>query len=550
MKKLSLLVPLSSFLLFGCGEETTNVTETTGPTSVAKFKDLAECTDENEGDFVYVKDSAAAYLCADGVWNVLSVSAADGSDGKNGENGTSCTATVLKDKSGFELTCGGKVIGIISNGRDGKDGKDGADGKNGENGKNGEDGTSCEGKKNKDGSVTISCGGKEVATIKSGDDGNDGKSAYELSGFKGTEAEWLESLKSENCTIAETSNGVEVTCDGITKTITNGTDGNDGTGCSIKEDKGGVVTLQCGEGESAVETKLYKAMCGTVPFDPGTHFCYNEKNSDVVAKCAGRIFDPQRDVCGDDDSLFVFCYNDGFVDQRYNVETSFCYDEKQVLDLCDGKDYDPTKYECVENIVQRMTEMCGAVEYNLREQFCAKRNDVVERVYKKVTIGTQTWMAENLNYETASGSFCYNNNDDNCATYGRLYNWSAANAACPDGWHLPTNAEWETLIVTVDGSLTKYNSSNVAGKKLKATILWKAKENITNEDAIDFAALPAGGMFSAGDFMEVDRYANFWSASQSSRTEYWAMSLSYETDNAYLGRNSMSNGFSVRCLQD
>ena len=148
MKKLSLLIPLSSFLLFGC-DETTNVTETTGPTSVAKFKDLAECTDENEGDLVYVKDSAAAYLCADGVWNVLSASAADGSDGKdgsdgsdgkNGENGTSCTATALKDKSGFELTCGGKVVGTITNGTDGT------------NGLNGENGTSCESKKNKDGS--------------------------------------------------------------------------------------------------------------------------------------------------------------------------------------------------------------------------------------------------------------------------------------------------------------------------------------------------------------------------------------------------------------
>jgi uncharacterized protein (TIGR02145 family) len=157
-------------------------------------------------------------------------------------------------------------------------------------------------------------------------------------------------------------------------------------------------------------------------------------------------------------------------------------------------------------------------------------------------------MAENLNYklEGSKNSTDYGTSKN----YGVLYSLGQAKTACPDGWHLPTNAEWETLIVTVDGSLTKYNSPNVAGKKLKATILWKAKENITNEDAIDFAALPAGGMFSAGDFMEVGRYANFWSASPSSRIEYWAMSLSYESDNAYFGSNSMSNGFSVRCLQD
>ena len=69
--------------LAACGDETTNVTETTGPTSVAKFKDLDECTTENDGALVYVKDSAAAYLCSDSVWNVLSITAANGSNGKN-----------------------------------------------------------------------------------------------------------------------------------------------------------------------------------------------------------------------------------------------------------------------------------------------------------------------------------------------------------------------------------------------------------------------------------------------------------------------------------
>ena len=469
MKKLSLLIPLSSFLLFGC-DETTNVTETTGPTSVAKFKDLAECTDENEGDLVYVKDSAAAYLCADGVWNVLSTSAADGSDGKdssdgsdgkNGENGTSCTATALKDKSGFELTCGGKVVGTITNGTDGT------------NGLNGEKGTSCEGKKNKDGSVTISCGGKEVATIKSGDDG---KSAYELSGFEGSEEEWLESLKGKNCTSEEKENGV--------------------------------VTLKCGD-EDAVT--LYKAVCGNQPFDPSKKFCYGLKLYDL---CDGEVYDP---------------------------ENQFCYGLKP-YDLCDGKVYDP------------------------ENQFCAMRGDDVERVYKKVTIGTQTWMAENLNYQTEN-SWCGGGSgttEGNCETYGRLYTWATAmgkdestcgkgyecdldtgdvQGVCPDGWHLPSKAEWEALFTAVGGEYT-------AGRKLKGTTLWKAEDDVTNEDAYGFSALPAGEKYYYGDFSDAGDIANFWSATQYDEDGAYFIIMYNNADNAVLQYFYKYFAYSVRCLEN
>ena len=510
MKKLSLLIPLSSFLLFGC-DETTNVTETTGPTSVAKFKDLAECTDENEGDLVYVKDSAAAYLCADGVWNVLSASAADGSDGKdgsdgsdgkNGENGTSCTATALKDKSGFELTCGGKVVGTITNGTDGENGtsctatalkdKSGfeltcggkvvgtiTNGTDGTNGLNGENGTSCEGKKNKDGSVTISCGGKEVATIKSGDNG---KSAYELSGFEGTEEEWLETLK--------------------------GKDGANGENCTSEEKENGVVTLKCGD-EDAVT--LYKAVCGNQPFDPSKKFCYGLKLYDF---CGGEVYDP---------------------------ENQFCYGLKP-YDLCDGKVYDP------------------------ENQFCAMRGDDVERVYKKVTIGTQTWMAENLNYQTEN-SWCGGGSgttEGDCETYGRLYTWATAmgkdestcgigyecdldtgdvQGVCPDGWHLPSKAEWEALFTAVGGEF-------IAGRKLRGTTLWKAEDGITNEDAYGFSALPAGKKYYYGDFSDAGDIAYFWSATQYDEDDAYYLTMHYDADNAYFLDFYKYIAYSVRCLEN
>lgn len=70
--------------------------------------------------------------------------------------------------------------------------------------------------------------------------------------------------------------------------------------------------------------------------------------------------------------------------------------------------------------------------------------------YKTVKIGTQTWMAENLNYVTGT-SWCYGDAESNCAVYGRLYNWETARTACPTGWHIPSDDEWLTLVDNMGG---------------------------------------------------------------------------------------------------
>jgi uncharacterized protein (TIGR02145 family) len=130
--------------------------------------------------------------------------------------------------------------------------------------------------------------------------------------------------------------------------------------------------------------------------------------------------------------------------------------------------------------------------------------------YKTVKIGEQTWMAENLNYE-AEGSVCYDNNPDNCAKYGRLYDWEAAIKVCPEGWHLPSIEEWDKLLRFVDSEDKVYRyvggdtssagpyENRRAGKYLKAVSGWNSYKgydgNGNGTDKYGFSALPGGRGF-------------------------------------------------------
>ncbi len=164
------------------------------------------------------------------------------------------------------------------------------------------------------------------------------------------------------------------------------------------------------------------------------------------------------------------------------------------------------------------------------------------KTYKTVTIGDQTWMAENLNYETEN-SYCYKDADSNCTKYGRLYTWAAAKTVCPEGWHLPDTKEWKTLFTAVGGSST-------AGAKLKSQTGWTAYDGITNEDSFGFSALPAGDRDYSGGYYDEGYYADFWSSTELFSYYAYYMFLGYSDDSAYLGNDSKNYGFSVRCVKD
>ena len=161
------------------------------------------------------------------------------------------------------------------------------------------------------------------------------------------------------------------------------------------------------------------------------------------------------------------------------------------------------------------------------------------QTYKTVVIGTQTWMAQNLNYETDS-SFCYNDSVKYCTMYGRFYTWSFSSSACPDGWHLPSKVEWELLLTEIGGE-------SIASKVLKSTIGWNENGNSTN--AFGFTILPSGSKRDNGKYDGEGGFARFWSSTEHDSKYVFYLYLDDKHDNAQLVKIEKNYGFSIRCIQ-
>ena len=187
--------------------------------------------------------------------------------------------------------------------------------------------------------------------------------------------------------------------------------------------------------------------------------------------------------------------------------------------------------------------------------------------YYTITIGEQTWMAENLSfdYKVKGATYGTYSNTDNGETYGRYYTWAAAmdsaglystNSAgcgygktctvktpargiCPEGWHIPTSNEWNTLYSAIGSSLYAMQAKGFDD--------WSSAT-----DAYGFSALPAGDYYN-GSFGNVGSFADFWSATEYDSIDayYWGLNANYA--NLYSGSYSKYDkfyGYSVRCLKD
>jgi len=159
--------------------------------------------------------------------------------------------------------------------------------------------------------------------------------------------------------------------------------------------------------------------------------------------------------------------------------------------------------------------------------------DIDGNEYGTVKIGDQWWMAENLKTtRTADGSvlsgvFVYNDDESYISEYGRLYTWEAAMNACPAGWHLPSDAEWEILIRTLGSE---------PGTKLKVG------------GSSGFNAKMAG--FRAnGEYGYLGSFGLFWTSTASSNIDHAVQKLIVSDESGVITDNiPVETALSVRCI--
>jgi uncharacterized protein (TIGR02145 family) len=166
------------------------------------------------------------------------------------------------------------------------------------------------------------------------------------------------------------------------------------------------------------------------------------------------------------------------------------------------------------------------------------------QVYRTVKIGNLTWMAENLNFQTGNSS-CYDNDESNCQKYGRLYDWNTAMSACPAGWRLPTDNDWDDLVQLAGGWV-------VAGIKLKSAGGWgtcdAGRPCGDGTDIFGFSALP-GGYRDSGSFHYAVNFGKWWSATENDTSSAWSRHMYYYISVAHRYYYNKNHGLSVRCVQ-
>jgi uncharacterized protein (TIGR02145 family) len=199
------------------------------------------------------------------------------------------------------------------------------------------------------------------------------------------------------------------------------------------------------------------------------------------------------------------------------------------------------------------------------------------QVYNTIQIFSQCWLKENLNVGTMiSGmdemtdngvieKYCYDNDTNNCNTYGGLYQWDemmqyttqqGTQGICPPGWHLPTDEEWKVLEGAVDSQYPvgdpEWDQHGFrgydAGTNLKTTSGWYSNGNGT--DLYGFAGLPGGNRSSNGDFNTIGDNGNWWSSTENSSSSAWYRYLNDSNDDVLRYYYSKTDGYSLRCLKD
>ena len=163
--------------------------------------------------------------------------------------------------------------------------------------------------------------------------------------------------------------------------------------------------------------------------------------------------------------------------------------------------------------------------------------------YATIVINEQCWLKENLQYEPSSGTtLCYGGVAANCETYGRLYDYEAANLACPTGWRLPTKTELEDL--------ADYSGADMydAGAHFKAKSGWIGENG---DDLLEFTALPGGKCDEEQTCSKIGTSGYWWTSTEKVKnTSHYALYLNGD-GSSFTAANIMDNDqyISVRCVK-
>jgi uncharacterized protein (TIGR02145 family) len=232
---------------------------------------------------------------------------------------------------------------------------------------------------------------------------------------------------------------------------------------------------------------------------------------------------------------------------------------------------------CTEDVIVIDTatmHTCGSPNVHNPDLTYGSMTDHEGNTYKTIVIGTQEWMAENLNtsiyrngdsiltdlddatWSTAdSGAWAYYNNDASYACpYSKLYNWYACvdpRGLCPTGWHVPSDGEWTILSEYLGGESISGRLMKSAGTFEGGDGYWRNYEiSVEGTNSSGFSGIPGSTRHADGGYGSIRDYGYFWSSSQYDSSSVWYRILDYSSSSLYLNICDTQPGFSVRCLRD
>ena len=589
-----------SLLLTACGDDVTNDSVVKAEAYESKA-DLPDCGEKYEGMFATVPSKKEVYLCSEGSWKSL-LNSTTASAVKDGE--FACSTVELKDKSGYKVVCGGDSVAVVKNGANGSNGSQGPAGPSGAPGESGSDGSGSNGKDltlGKD-DCAVMYTGLETVVYDCGD------SAYvkNLSGFK-SKYVWnaMYSVVSAGVSVLAgtqiTSFFYDASGSGADKaTYQRWKDDDVAFGTTLMASKEHYanksihadVTLTVAEARK-VTAKDYRSFVGfhatlsatdmTTKYKGGFCLTYTADNAmALLLKNANGYIKAEIPASKGKESIVDILFNDFkpvaegvTVDDVIKSVTEMAIEavgsEKAGKYANSFSIYQIGNYGSCDNFTYSTWKDYLKTVVGKPGKLVDNRDKDNPITYATATIGDQTWMAENLRYGTQS---CFYSSDKDCATYGRKYTWleslgddatkygCAADAACtttlpdqvqgicPDGWHLPSTAEWGKLIETVAGENLQYKTYSSIADGLAL-----AMGPTSSTDPLNYQGENLTGL---GLTFPATGYQYYWSNGSAAASTGNAIRITWGgiyvqvfcSNYSYATTMTKTSSFPVRCIKD